>query len=65
MGKVLQCSLCRSILHIMSHYRCELFTHVHYFVHLNLCIAMFFAFGLFLFVDLAIGKKVSYLFPTD
>ena len=36
-----------------------LLTHVHYFVHLNLCIAMFFAFGLFLFVDFAIGKRVS------
>ena len=43
----------------VSIYRRVLFTHVHYFVHLNLCIALFFAFGLFLFVDLAIGKRVS------
>lgn len=36
-----------------------LFTHVHYFVHLNLCIALFLAYGLFVFADFAIGKRVS------
>ena len=40
--------------------RRELFQHVHYFVHINLSIALFCAYSIFLFSDLAIGKKVSF-----
>ena len=32
---------------------------MHYFVHLNLSIALFMAYGIFIFADLAIGKRVS------
>lgn len=51
-------------MHYITNYssqsRRALFAHVHYFVHLNLSISLFCAYGIFNFVDFAVAKRVSF-----